>query len=141
MAVGEIASSGNATKSVKIAEDLDAQNSPPAAADAGIPVYPFKAILSTDGHCYTGCPAQRSTLVVKLGGTTPSVTLVLWGYLAAADEWIPMEVNGGAAVTSSYREVFDELGHFDQLYLEVATISGTDALVNAWLITSRTVNY
>lgn len=140
MAVGNVSPVGkNAARAIKIAEELTAENSPPATAAAGVPCYPTDQIYSSDtGHCYTSSPARSSTLMVDIDGT--SATLTLWGYLAASGKWYPIkELNGGQAITANHVERLSDLGHFDRLYLEAEAV--TDATVNAWLVTSRTVSF
>ncbi len=155
MAVGDIKSSGNATKAVCLMVAQTSNNAVPSTAADGIPVYPTNKIVADDGHCYMACPAQTSTLVVKgtvTAGQVLTGTLTLWGYSAAIGAWIEIPLNGGTGVTPvalaetdtdliTYRERILDLGHFDRLYLQLTGIGGTGASFEAWLITSRTVSY
>lgn len=155
MALGTVVGGGNAKRAVCILFEAIANNSPPASSAAGIPVYPTNKISADTGLCFTACPAQTATLMIKgrcTAAETLAGTFTLWGYLAAADAWFEIPVNGGTAVTPvalaetsadqiNYQERFHDLGHYDQLYLELAGISGAGAIFDAWLVTSRTVSF
>lgn len=130
----------NAAKAIKLLENLTAVNAAPATANDGIATYPKDQVFGSDtGHCYTSSPAQRSTLLVDMTGTTPSFTFKLWGYLAASQKWY--EIKTFAAMTGNKAELVDELGHYDRLYLQATAVTGTTPSANAYLVTSRTVNY
>ncbi len=74
-------------------------------------------------------------------------TLTLWGYLEASDTWHLIKVNTGSALAETasnvigYQERYSDLGHYDRLALSVASIGGTGATIEAWLVTARTVSY
>lgn len=157
MAVGEIACGGNAKKAVCLMTAQTANTSAPTDADEAtvkvatgvVPVYPTSKIAADDGHCYMATPASKSTLVISssAGSGTMVGTFTLWCYLTATGKWYPKTVNGGAALAETAADAirhvqsYDDLGHFDYLYLELAAVGGTDTAFEAYLITSRTVSY
>ncbi len=127
----------------------------PTAATDGYQMYPAGASevmsASTKGHAYAGRPPLHSTLMIKGRVTAGQVlvgTFTLWGYLAAADAWFEIPVNGGTAVTPTalaetstdqinFQQQFTNLGHYDRVALELAGIGGTGAAFDAWLVTSQ----
>jgi len=119
-------------------------NSPPSLVTDGVPVYPTKRLSSDDGACYMGLSARESTLMI--GSTAGSGTMVgtfyLWGYLVASGKWYRIAVNGGSALAETtadniaYQERFLNLGHYDRLYLELASVGGSATAFEAWLATS-----
>lgn len=145
MALGTVKIASNTKRAVCILAAATATNSPPASSTAGIPMYPTSPLNETeDGACYQNHPASRTSLIVSAAGTgTMTVTLVLWGYLAAVGVWIPMAVNANVAIAETsadvirYREVYSDLGHFDRLYLEVSGIAGTTNTVEAWVVNTK----
>lgn len=157
MAVGDVKGGGNAKKSVCLMTAQTANtNAPTDAAEATVkvatgvvPVFPTSKVVADDGHCYMGCPATKSTLHISssAGSGTMTGTFTLWCYLTATGVWYPKTVNGGAAIAETasdkirYSQSFDDLGHYDYLFLELAAVGGTDTAFEAWLTTSRTVSY
>jgi hypothetical protein len=141
MALEEVGYVGkNAAKLIKLAENITAATAAPSTAADGIAVYPKDQVFTSDsGHCYSSSPAQWSTLLVDMAGTTPSFTFKLWGYLAKTDKWY--EIKTFAAMTANKAELVQELGHYNRLYLQATAVSGTTPSANAWLVTSRTVSY
>lgn len=118
-------------------------------AGTGVPNYPnLRAAGDSDiGACFAGLSADFSTLVISstAGSATMAGTFTLWGYLAASGKWYPVKVNGGTALaelavpgdTIRYAERFQNLGHFDRLYLELAAVGGTATAFEAFLTTAR----
>lgn len=138
-----------------------ATNGAPSGAAAGVPCNtdsPFSAGHVETGTNYYRRPAAESTLFVfsTAGSGTMTVTLRLWGYLAAAGKWAPLGtggdttkggLNAGAAIGETtadaiqHCEPFIYGGHFDRLYVEVAAIGGTSTSVDVWMVTPRINTY
>jgi hypothetical protein len=134
---------GNAKKAICL------MNSPvdvaaPTLATDGVPNYhdENRAMGLTDNSaCYTGRSAMTSTLMIHTSAGSGSLTgiFTLYGYLAAAAEWFPIKVNGGAAVAATgkiaYTERFLDLGHYDRLALGLASSGGTTPTFEAFVVT------
>jgi len=153
-AVGTVG--GNATKrSIVMMSAATGNVAKPATSTAGVACYrtPQQAMddQTDQGFCFMGRDSGQATLMIK-GRVTAGQTLVgtftLWGYLAEADNWFEIPVNGGTAVTPvalaetdtdaiNYQQRFENLGHYDRLALELAAIGGTGATFDAWLVTGR----
>lgn len=156
MALGDVKSTDTKRSIRMLEDDTTANVAAPAAATDGVPCYITRAQMmngdsSDKGAFYFGRDALYSTLMIK-GRVTAGQTLVgtftLWGYLAEADAWFEIPVNGGTAIlpveiaeTSSdqinFQQRFENLGHYDRLALELSGIGGTGATFNAFLVTGR----
>jgi hypothetical protein len=87
-------------------------------------------------------------------GATPLVystgalaaTLTLWGYLEASECWYEIPTSTGTPITPvalaetgtdtiTLVQRFQNLGHFDRIGLQVASLVGTGASFEAWLVT------
>lgn len=70
-------------------------------------------------------------------------TFTLWGYLEATNCWHAITVNGGSALaengsdTIGFTQTYTQLGCFDRLALQLASIGGTGSLFTAFLVTAR----
>jgi len=75
-------------------------------------------------------------------------TFILWGYLAAVDAWFEIPLNGGTALTPTalaetssdqinFQQQIMNLGHYDRVALELASIGGGGATFDAWLVTAQ----
>jgi len=151
MAVGTVTPAANCKRAVCLMTAQTANTSIPTAATDGIPNYPTRVGAETDdGACYAVTHAEASTLLIhnSAGSGTVAGTFTLWGYLAASGAWYEVPVNGGTAVTPvalaetdtdlvTHREVFEHLGHFDRLCLQLTGVSGTDTAFDAWLVTHK----
>lgn len=143
--VGQVAGKGNAKRAVCLMAAQAANlSAPTGASQAGaVPNYNPNSPYSADqGACFTGLCARESTLMIY-SPASASLTgiFTLWGFLEAEGQWFQVKVNGGSAVaaasgTINYAERFSNLGHFDQLYLQVASIGG-GAVFDAWLATGN----
>lgn len=151
MAVSDIKTVSNAKKAIQIMAAATANVAAPATSTDGIAVYTSGGQEPlVNGHAFGGRPPLYSTLCIKgrvTAGQVLTGTFTLWGYLAAADAWFEIAVNGGTEVTPvaiaetstdqiNYQEQFMNLGHFDRLALELAAIGGSGATFDAWLVTS-----
>ncbi len=151
MAVGANKTVSNAKKATCLMDASVANVAAPTLATDGVAMYagPVEGVL-VEGHAFGSRPPLHSTLCIK-GRVTAGQTLVgtftLWGYLAAADAWFEIPVNGGSVITPddiaetstdqiNYQQQFTNLGHFDRIALELASIGGTGATFSAWLVTS-----
>lgn len=145
-AVGDVKSVSNTKRAVCVMAAQTTNNGAPASASAGVPAYYDEtkpANAADNGHCFTGRDARESTLMIRstAGSGVMVGTFVLWGYLAAAGDWFPIKVNGGSALAEysadkiAYQERFMNLGHYDQLYLELQSVGGTGTAFEAWLVT------
>jgi hypothetical protein len=148
MAVGDVKHFANAKKAICLMTAQTANTGAPAAATDGVPCFPVVqgagAILNAaSGHCFTGMPAASSTLMIgsSAGSGTMVGTFTLWGYLTASGQWYPVAVNDGAALAETandairFTERFPDLGHYDRLFLQLASVGGTDTAFEAWLVT------
>lgn len=140
MATGDTIKIGNATKGICLLASTAAQAAPTLATD-GVPAYPANAVFSVStGAMHTGLSERESTLCVKVGGTTPSAILTMWGYVADDTSgtpgfWVPIVVNTGTAVTVNYSQRMFNCGHFQRLALSLGTVTGTSPTFEAWLMT------
>jgi hypothetical protein len=106
--------------------------------------------LSTAGttQAYALLVSADDFTATALAYTTGALaaTLTLWGYLAASRRWYEIPTSTGTAVTPAALaetgtdtitlvQRFLNLGHFDRIGLEVASIVGTGASFEAWLVT------
>lgn len=137
MAVGEVFTKNNCKRAICLMTGQTANTSVPSTDEHGVPNYPTGLSESSDvGAGYRGQAAESSTLLIRStdGLGTLVATFVLWGYLAASGAWYPIAVNGGAALAEFsanqlyHREVFEYLGHFDRLFLELKSVGGDAAL-------------
>lgn len=143
MAVGDITNRPT-TKTIQVLDAATAVNGVPSGATAGIAVQDLIA-GSSPTH---GLIQVASTA----GSVTMTVTLKLWGYLAASGVWAPIGtnatdanrglLNGGAAIgelaapgdTLRHSEVITAPWAVDRLYLEITAIGGTGTAVSAWIV-------
>jgi hypothetical protein len=137
MAIGDIVSKSNAKKTVKLLEGATATSVAPTTVNDGVPCYPTNQIVADDGHCYMAASAQSSTLNVDFAAGA-SASVRMWGYLAAAAKWFPID-SAAIALTANYAQRYSDLGHYDRLYLQVTAISAST--VHAYLTTARTVSF
>lgn len=143
MAVGDVKSRSNCKKDMQILAAAVANVNPPALATDGFPVYPVMDFGGQDGVNYEGLPASRHQLCIK-GTVTAGQTLVgtftLWGYLQSASAWFQIKVNAGSALAETgtdvigYTEVIQGLSAFDRVAISLASIGGTGASFDAWLV-------
>lgn len=155
LTVGQIQSKSNAKKAVVIMAAQTGNTGAPSASTDGIPAYPTNQIAADDGHCYAADAAMYSTLLIKgrcTAGQTLVGTFTLWGYDSLLDAWFEIPVNGGTAVTPvalaetsadqiNFQEQFMNLGHYDRLFLELASIGGGGATFDAALVTQRSMDF
>jgi len=149
MALGDVKTRSNCKKDIVLLAAATANNNAPALATDGIAMYEVDKIgrsgtIFKDGANFPHHPASKHRLCIK-GTVTAGQTLVgtftLWGYLESAQAWFQVKVNAGSALaetgtdTIGYSEVFDQLSAFDRLYLQLASIGGTGASFEAWLVT------
>jgi hypothetical protein len=149
MALGDV-SANNSKKAVQIMAPTTANVAAPTLATDGIPVYPVASFNAADtGHGYQGRDARESTLLIEGTCTAGQVlvgTFTLWGYLAASGKWYELPTSTGTAITPvalaetgtdtiTLVQRFQNLGHFDRLALQLASIGGGGATFNAWLVT------
>lgn len=146
--VGDVKVTNNCKRAICLMTAQNAANNPPTLATDGVPNFPSGLSEPSDvGAGFRGLSAEDSTLLIRsVGGSgTLAGTFTLWGYLAASGAWYPMKVNGGVALAEvtapadliAHREVFNQLGHFDRLYLELASPGGTTPNFEAYLVTAR----
>ena len=141
--VGDVAGSDNAKKSICLMTGQSANNTAPTLATDGVPCYPDNNVGKSTGHCYTTKAARESTILIHTTGGSGALTgiFTLWGYHAASGDWYPVKVNGGSAVAGTgkvqYQERLLNLGHYDRLFLQIASIGGTTPTFEAWLVTAQ----
>lgn len=139
MALGEVRGSNKRSLHV-----LDAQTTTglaPVLATEGYPVYTnrSKQGVST-GLCYTGRPSEDFTVNVhSTGGTTPTCTIALWGYLEATGKWYNHTFQAGISAAPNLTQIADafsvrNLSHFDRVYCQLYAVTG-GASVSAWITT------
>ncbi len=151
MAAGDI-SGNSAKKGICLMAGATANVAAPTLSTDGFPVHPtndtYKPIAGA--HGYLNKAALSSTLLIKGRCTAGQVlvgTFTLWGYLAAVDCWFEIPLAGGTAVTPvalaetstdqiNFQQIISNLGHYDRVALELASIGGTGATFDAWLVTS-----
>ncbi len=142
---------GNSKRAICLLTAQTANNSPPTLVTDGVPNYPVRGNYNADsGACFTGLSAVWSTLAIasSAGSGTMTGTFTLWGYLSGPDTWFPMAINAAAATPHTpaaiaetaadqirFVQVMQNLGHFDRLYLELASVGGTATAFEAWLST------
>lgn len=157
MAIGTVVSTDQKRAiclAAAIVADQAAPTSTPAqfaassAAD-GVPVHVNDRNFTADtGHSFPRQPAKESTLLVDITGTGTLVgTVTLWGYLAASSIWYEIPLNGGTTVTPialaetatdkvTYTAQLANIGHYDRVALQVASLGGTNPVCSAWLVCS-----
>lgn len=151
-AVGDVYSKG-IKRSVRLLVNRTTNQSAPTASTDGIPVYRTAKQAANDlvdtGLAFPFRDVGPSTLMVKgrcTAGQTLVGTLTLWGYLEEADTWFEIPVNGGTVITPvalaetsadqiNIQQQFSGLGHYDRIAIELASIGGTGATFDAWLVT------
>lgn len=151
-AVGYVTGTANGTRAICLMTAQTANVAVPtdeADSKAGVPCYdPGKLGDSAQGAFWPGLnPTKKSTLLINTsaGSGTMVGTFTLWGYKAVTGVWYPIPVNPTAGASTAlaetaadkirYRELFENLGDFDRLYLSLASIGGTDTAFEAWLVT------
>lgn len=139
-------------KAICLLENAVANTGLPATATAGVAVHPDNGFgFSPDdtAHGYQNRDARESTLLIYGTCTAAAVltgTFTLWGYLAASGKWYEIPVAGGTRLAPialaetdadaiTHVERFQNLGHFDRLFLELAAIGGAGASFTAHLVT------
>lgn len=157
MAVGDVTTYKNSKRVVCLMTGQTANTGQPADGDTtgggshpiGVPTMAVNPVTDlTDKGCfYYGEDPEVSTLVISstAGSGTMVGTFTLWGYCSLTAKWYPIPVNGGVALaelsspgnTIRHREDFTNLGRFDYLYLQLASVGGTDTAFEAYLITAR----
>lgn len=150
MALGDNTTVSNVKKATHIMA-ATANVAAPTLATDGVAMYPSNSQTpQVQGHSFGGRPPLYSTLCIKgrvNAGQVLTGTFTLWGYLAVANAWFEIPVNGGTVVTPvalaetssdqiNYQEQFMNLGHFDRVALELSGIGGTGATFDAWLVTA-----
>lgn len=154
--VGQVASFAGAKRSLCLAVNVTAIQTPPALATDGVPNYPDETVYGADtGACYARDGAQAAMLAVSstAGSGAMTVSYTLWGYITAANGgaglWFPITDQNGTAVnfTASVsplkaNTVFEtrrywNTGCFDRLAVTVTAIGGTATAIEAWINTSR----
>lgn len=154
MAAGTVKST-DIKRSIKLLDAQTTNTSIPTLSTDGFACYPTKVDLFEDAAeswCfYHDFDAGQSTLCIKgtvNAGQTLVGTFTLWGYLAEADTWFEIPVNGGTSVTPvalaetdtdkiTFTQRFENLGHFDRLALQLTSVGGTGASFSAWLVTGK----
>jgi hypothetical protein len=135
---------GPLTRAIKLLEAATATNGVPSGATAGVNVSDL---------IRTGSPTQGLIHVASTAGSvTMTVTLKLWGYLAASAVWTPIGtsgtdanrglLNGGTAIgelaapgdTLRHSEVINAPWAVDRVYIEITAIGGTATAVSAWIV-------
>ena len=148
MAIKDVKVRFNCKKDIEILSAAVANNSPPASATAGVAMYETDRFGQTNAQFENGAnfphqPASKHQLCIKGTVTAAQIlvgTFTLWGYLASANAWFKINVNGGSALAETstdaigYTETFSNLSAFDRVYLELSSIGGTGATFSAWLV-------
>jgi hypothetical protein len=152
MAVGDVScGAGNSKRAVCLMIAQTANTGAPSLATEGVSNYPGRSLYSADeGACFTGLCALDSTLVIAstAGSGTMAGTFTLWGYMVGPNKWFPIAVNAAAATPNTpvalaetaadeirYQQQFRDLGHYDRLFLQLASVGGTATAFEAWLAT------
>jgi hypothetical protein len=146
MAVGDVTFSSNLTRSVCLMTGQTANTGAPSADTDGVPAHHDETIASSSitGAFYTGETPDVSTLTINstAGSGTMTGTFTLWGYRTETDTWYSIQVNGGSAIgeTSANAIEYTEevsVGRFDRIFLQLASVGGTDTEFEAHLTTAR----
>lgn len=124
------------TQPVQILTAATATNGAPSGATAGFAIRQ---------------PCDRALFCLKstAGSGTMDVTIKLWGYCGAMDEWSPLGVHATAATkgilnsgnaigeiaadTLRHAEEIFGLMRIERVYAEITAIGGTSTAVSAWL--------
>lgn len=143
--VGDIKSQGQCKRGVCLMVGQTTVNGAPTLPTQGVPMQPSGAMKIDDGANFQNRDALVSTLVIDNTAGTGAVvgTFVLWVYLTFSGVWYPIKVNGGTALAVYaagnfilYMEKFNNLGHFDRVYLELQAPGGTGTpTFEAYLLT------
>jgi hypothetical protein len=151
MPVSDVFATGS-KKAIVLLENAAANTGAPTLATQGVPVNPdsgFGFTPADTAHGFAGRDARESTLLIYGACTAAQVltgTFTLWGYLAASGKWYEIPVAGGTRVAPialpetdadvvTHVERFQNLGHFDRIFLELAAIGGAGASFSAHLVT------
>ena len=153
-AVADVINSQNVFRSICLMTGQTAAMVAPVGL-VGVPNYPSKGYLAgDDGACFAVRSAEESTLQLRstAGSGTMSATIVLWGYLAAANSgagaWYPVSdfanvasmalVQGSLVPTQLFlTDRFANLGHYDRLYCQLVAVAGTATAMEVWCTTAR----
>ncbi len=151
--LGSVVSDTNKRSICIMAPATIANVAAPSASTAGVVGYnPGGAAGdggADSGHSYRNRDARESTLLITgtcTAGQTLVGTFTLWGYHVPSADWYEIPVNGGTAITPvalaesdtdkiTFQQRFSNLGHYDRLALQLASIGGTGASFQAWLVT------
>lgn len=142
MALGDITKVGDQTR-IELMASVTAANSPPSGASAGLSTDQIKA-------AFGGKIPDALTLQIAstAGSGTMVCTAVLWVYASGgwgrpgngATSSVKGLINEGNSideVSANYINHMEEvryLGHFERVYLEIATIGGTNTAVTGYLL-------
>lgn len=127
-----------------------AANSAPAGASAGVPLRGAKVPTGSDGGTKTTREENECTIVIEgtvNAGQTLAGTFFLWGYVNDLSKWFRFKaINGGALAetgtdTINYGELVTGIRHYDRVYLELVSPSGTGASFNAYLVCRQSPSY
>ncbi len=146
--VGDIVSASNVKRAICLMTAQATNVAAPTLATQGVPCYPpLNAFSSADaGAFYQGDCPDLSTLFISssAGSGTMVGTFTLYGYLTATATWYPITVNGAAALAETatdsirFSQTYTNLGHYDRLYLSLASIGGTATAFEAYLVSAMT---
>lgn len=149
MAVGDVKVRANCKKDIKLMENATANVAAPTLVTDGIPMYEVDKLgqgstIFKDGVNFPHQPTSKHRLCIRgtvNAGQVLVGTFTLWGWLESAQAWFQIRVNAGSALAETgtdvigYSEVIDQLSAFDRVALSLASIGGTGASFNAWLVT------
>lgn len=149
MATGDDFFDTQAYRATKLLDQVTATNGAPSAATAGVAMKDFN-------RPYVASREASVVVVSTAGSGTMTVTIKMWGYLAAASRWVPLGKNSTAATKGilndgnaiaetgtdsiGHAEPLLFAGHFDRIYAEVTAIGGTDTAITVWLVVPRNLN-
>jgi len=85
--------------------------------------------------------------IETFAAVTIVATATLWGYLAEADAWFEIPVNGGTVGTPvalaetstdqiNFQQRFENLGHYDRIDIELASPAAGSSF-DAWIVSGR----
>ncbi len=113
------------------------------ASTQGVPCYPTSGYISSEDGAFFQCEyPDLATLMISssAGSGTMSGTFTLWGHKQATGCWYPVAVIILAETASDvirYQQVFTNLGHYDRLFLQLASVDGTSTAFEAYMVTAR----
>jgi hypothetical protein len=130
-------------RTVRLVESATAANAAPAGAPSATPAATVGFKLDTSTLLTTSCTVR---IYETAGSGTMAMTYArAWGYSATATKWFPMGIgadatkgylNGGAAFGETganelrHAEALGFINHWDGIYIEFGTISGTNTALS-----------